>query len=398
MEQSNWVDVGVVKLNRHPTHQLNDWQQAKIIMSQDYYNVLGLQKGASKDEVKKAFRKLAAKYHPDKKTGDEEKYKAVTEAYAVLGDDKKKAEYDTYGQAFGGGNPFGGSSPFGGGFDFSQFQQGGVEFDIGDIFSQFGFGGGGQKMQRGRDISIDINLTFEESVFGVTRQVLLTKNCTCDTCHGTGAKPGTAMKTCPTCNGQGKIREQRQSMLGMVSTVRTCDTCHGTGEIPAEPCGVCGGAGVVRKEEEIQVKIPAGIQNGEVVRLTGRGEAIPNGKSGDLYIKIHVESHPTIKREGSTLSAELPVKLTDALLGATYQVATLDGEVAIKIPAGITHGEKLRIKNKGVPGEYGRGDFMVQVSIKLPKKLSRKARSLIVELQNEGMWCARLYDQDLSLL
>jgi len=354
-------------------------------MSKDYYSILGVEKGASKDEVKKAFRKMAAKYHPDKKTGDEEKYKEVTEAYSVLGDEKKKAEYDAYGQSFGAnGNPFGGGGGFGG-FDFSQFQQGGVEFDINDIFSQFGFGGQGRRVKRGRDISIDINLTFAESVFGVSRSVLLTKNNTCKTCSGSGAKPGTKLKTCETCSGQGRIHEQRQSIMGSFTTVRECGTCHGTGEIPTERCGACAGTGVARSEEEIKVKIPAGIQNGEVIRLTGQGEAIPNGQPGDLYIKIHAEAHPTIKREGTTLKTELPIKLTDALLGATYSVATLDGDVSVKIPAGVNHGELIRIKNKGVPTDYGRGDFMVRVSIETPKKLSRKARKLVEELQKEGV-------------
>jgi len=354
-------------------------------MSKDYYSILGVEKGASKDEVKKAFRKMAAKYHPDKKTGDEEKYKEVTEAYSVLGDEKKKAEYDAYGQSFGAnGNPFGGGGGFGG-FDFSQFQQGGVEFDINDIFSQFGFGGQGRRVKRGRDISIDINLTFAESVFGVSRSVLLTKNNTCKTCSGSGAKPGTKLKTCETCSGQGRIHEQRQSIMGSFTTVRECGTCHGTGEIPTERCGTCAGTGVARSEEEIKVKIPAGIQNGEVIRLTGQGEAIPNGQPGDLYIKIHAEAHPTIKREGTTLKTELPIKLTDALLGATYSVATLDGDVSVKIPAGVNHGELIRIKNKGVPTDYGRGDFMVRVSIETPKKLSRKARKLVEELQKEGV-------------
>jgi len=351
----------------------------------DYYEILGLQKGASKEEVKKAFRKKAAEHHPDKKTGNEEKYKEVTEAYAVLNDDKKKAEYDTYGQSFngagGGGNPFGG-----GGFDFSGFQQGGVEFDINDIFSQFGFGGGGrQQAKRGRDISIDINLKFEDAVFGVVRKVLLTKTNTCNTCDGNGAKPGTELSTCTTCNGQGKVREQRQSIMGSFDTVRECNTCNGSGKVPKERCGTCAGVGVAKAEEEIGIKIPAGIQNGEVIRMTGRGEAVPGGQPGDLYIKIHVEAHKTIKREGTTLSTTLPIKLTDALLGATYSVATLDGSVDIKIPAGVTHGEMMRIKEKGVPSERGRGDFMVRVSVETPKKLSKKATKLVEELRGEGI-------------
>lgn len=354
----------------------------------DYYQILGLQKGASRDEVKKAFRKMAAKYHPDKKTGDEEKYKEVTEAYAVLGDEKKKAEYDTYGHAFNNAGGAGGGS----GFNWQDFQgaQGGFggqgfEFDINDIFENFGFGGGRTQTQRGRDVSIDINLNFQESIFGVTRKLLITKNNTCKECEGTGAKKGTAMDNCSTCSGNGKIRETRQSIMGSFTTVRECNTCHGTGKIPKERCGRCAGAGVARSEEEISIKVPAGINNGEVIRMTGRGEAIPSGQPGDLYIKVHVEPHKTIKRDGSTLSTKLPIKLTDALLGAVYSVETLDGEVEIKIPAGITHGELIRIKDKGVPLDRGRGDFMVKVSIETPKKLSRSAQKLIEQLREEGI-------------
>lgn len=351
----------------------------------DYYAILGLERGASKEEVKKAFRKLAGQYHPDKKTGDEEKYKEVTEAYAVLGDEKKKAEYDAYGHAFSGN---GGSG--GGGFNWGDFgQQGGFgaqgfEFDLNDIFQNFGFGGVRQTA-RGRDVSIDINLTFRESIFGVTRKVLITKNNLCATCSGTGAKPGAGTTTCTTCAGNGKIRESRQSIMGSFTTVRECTVCHGTGQIPKERCGTCAGAGIMRSQEEISIAVPAGIADGEVIRMTGRGEAIPHGQPGDLYIKIHVEAHKTIKREGSTLTTHLPIKLTDALLGGTYRVETLDGEVDINVPAGIAHGELLRIKNKGVPVDRGRGDFMVKISIETPKKLSRKAQQLIEELRAEGI-------------
>ncbi len=351
----------------------------------DYYQILGLQKGASRDEVKKAFRKLSAQFHPDKKTGDEAKYKEITEAYATLGDEKKKAEYDTYGHSFAGGQPGGA-----GGFNWADFAQGGgngqgFEFDISDIFENFGFGGN-KKSSRGRDISIDINLNFEESVFGVTRKVLLTKNSTCEACTGTGAKKGTEMTTCTSCNGAGKIHETRQSIMGSFSTVRECSTCNGLGKVPKERCGACAGAGVTRRQEEIEIKVPAGIQNGEVIRMTGRGEAMPHGQPGDLYIKIHAEGHKTIKRDGSTLYSKLPIKLTDALLGGSYRIETLDGHVDINIPAGITHGELLRIKNKGVPVDGNRrGDFMVQISIEIPKSLSRKAKKMIEDLRAEGI-------------
>jgi molecular chaperone DnaJ len=354
----------------------------------DYYEVLGLTKGASKDEVKKAFRKLAAQYHPDKKTGDEAKYKEITEAYAVLGDDKKKAEYDSYGHAFNGGQP--GGAGFGG-FNWADFAtQGGFgaqgfEFDINDIFENFGFGGRQSKQTRGRDISIEINLPFKEAVFGTSRSVLITKNMLCAECTGTGAKKGAGMTSCGTCAGNGKIRETRQSVMGSFTTVRECSVCHGTGEIPKERCAHCAGAGVMRKQEEVQFKIPAGIEDGEVIRMPGRGEAMPHGQPGDLYIKVSVEAHRTIKRDGSTLMTNLPVKLSDALLGSTYSIETLDGNIDVKVPAGIGHGELLRVKEKGVPTDRGRGDFLIKVSIAMPKKLSKKAEKLIAELRDEGV-------------
>ncbi len=355
----------------------------------NYYETLGIEKGASKDEIKKAFRKLAAIYHPDKKTGDEAKFKEISEAYAVLGDDKKRAEYDAYGSAYNGagGQGFGG---FGGGFSWADFQQaaagqGGFEFDLGDMFGEM-FGGGRRSRQnRGRDISIDIELSFEEAVFGTVRKVLITKNALCDTCKGNGAKPGTSMTTCATCNGQGRVREVRNTFMGQVQTVRECDTCEGRGQTPKERCSDCAGAGITRRQEEIEVRIPAGIEHGEMIRMTARGEAVAGGTAGDLYIKIHVKKHPSIRRDGATLYADLHIKLTDALLGTTYKVGTLDGGVEIKIPAGIKHGELLRIKGKGVPSQGSRGDFMVKVHIDLPQKLSRKARKLVEELQEEGI-------------
>lgn len=352
---------------------------------QDYYEILGLQKGATKEEVKKAFRKLAAKYHPDKQTGDEAKFKEISEAYAVLGDEKKKAEYDTYGHAFngaGGGNQ---GQDFGG-FNWADFQQqgGGFEFNINDIFGDV-FGGGGQRQARGRDISIDIELAFADAVFGTTRKVLVTKNNTCEHCEGSGAKKGTDFVTCTTCNGNGKIREARRSIMGTFQTVRECTACNGTGQIPKEKCEFCRGAGVVRSEDEISIQIPAGIQNGEMIRMTGRGEAVQAGTPGDLYIKIHVKAHATISRDGSTLTSLLRIKISDALLGNVYTIETLDGNVEIKIPEGVKHGELLRIKGKGVPQGNTRGDFMVKIFIDVPQKLSRKARKLIEELKEEGI-------------
>lgn len=356
----------------------------------DYYTTLGLQKGASKDEVKKAFRKLAAQYHPDKKTGNEAKYKEITEAYAVLGDDKKKAEYDAYGHSFSGSQ---GGGPGFGGFSWGDFQQGfqgqQFEFDLNDIFQNFGFGGNSGsrgRTARGADISIDINVSFSDAIFGVKRTVLVTKNNVCSHCDGSGAEKGTSMIACSTCNGSGRVHENRQSILGTFSTVRECSVCHGAGKVPKTKCGHCAGQGITRAQEEITFTIPAGIQNGEVIRLTSKGEAMKGGQPGDLYIKVHVEAHPAITREGSTLTTKLAVKLTDALLGGDYKVTTLDGEMTITVPAGITHGELLRIKDKGVPIDGSRrGDFMVRIQVETPKNLSKNAKRLIEELRQEGI-------------
>ncbi len=351
----------------------------------NYYEILGVEKGASKDEVKKAFRKLASKYHPDKKTGDEAKFKEISEAYAVLSDDKKRAEYDTYGRSYAGGAQGGQWGGFQGGFG-----QGGVEFDINDIFENFGdiFGGGGRRAQeaRGHDISVDIELTFKESVFGTKRTIQLSKNDTCESCDGTGGKKGAEMTMCTTCNGNGKIRETRQSILGQFATVKECSDCHGQGKIPKEKCPDCHGAGIKRSEDAIEINIPAGIQAGEMIRLPGKGEAIRNGMPGDLYVKIHVAQHGVIKRNGNNLESVLNVKLSDALLGSKYHVETLDGPVDIKIPAGVKHGEILRIKGKGVPmSGSSRGDFHVNVLVDMPQKLSRKAKKLIEDLRKEGI-------------
>lgn len=346
----------------------------------DYYEVLGVQKSASKDEVKKAFHKLAHKYHPDKAGGDSERFKEVSEAYSVLSDDKKRAEYDSYGQTFGGnGAP--------GGWDFSGFNQGfgeGFGVDLGDIFGDFF--GGGNRTKRGRDISIDLELTFHESIFGVTRKVLMAKMVQCETCHGNGAKPGVGFTTCTTCGGKGAIHNTMSSPFGSFSTNVPCKPCRGTGQIPKEKCATCKGEGVYRKQEEIEIAVPAGIEGGEMIRLTGAGEAIAGGPSGDLYVKVHVRTDSRFKKDGPNLITDLSVKLSDALLGAEYGVETLEGKLTIGIPAGISHGELLRVKGKGVPmGKNKRGDLFVRIKIQLPNKLSREARKLVEKLKEEGI-------------
>lgn len=369
-------------------------------MTRNYYEILGVQKTASKDDIKKAFRTLAHKYHPDKKGGDEAKFKEVNEAYTVLSDDKKRAEYDAYGRVFSGGgfSAEGGPAPGGEGFEgfdfsnfasgqgFSGFGQGGAEFDLGDIFSDFFGRSSGSRQARGRDISIDVELTFAESVFGTERRILVNKTSMCDVCKGSGAKPGTSMQICRTCNGKGKIREMRRSIFGSVQTTRVCTDCNGSGQQPKEKCDECRGASVLRRQEEIVVRIPAGIEDGEVIRLGGAGEALKGGAPGDLYVKVHVARHPHLRKEGSNLFMDLTVKLSSALLGDEYKVETLDGSITVKIPEGIRHGEILRVKGKGVMLDKSRrGDLMIKIQIDLPSKLSKDAKRLIEELKREGI-------------
>lgn len=357
-------------------------------MTKNYYDVLGVAKSASKDEIKKAFHKLAHKFHPDKNGGDAERFKEVSEAYSILSDDKKRAEYDAYGRTFGAGAGAGAQGGFEG-FDFGDFMRGqgfgdGANFDFGDIFTDIF---GGARKRRGRDISIDIQLSFREAIFGVERNVLLTKVSTCKTCSGTGAKNDSERITCTRCNGSGRIHETRRSFLGAVTTARECDKCSGRGKIPKDPCADCTGLGVSRAEEEVSIAVPPGIENGEMIRMSGMGEAMPNGDPGDLYVKVHVASDPSFRKEGAHLITDLPIKLTDALLGARYSVKTIEGDsVEVKIERGAGNGDIVRVKGQGVPVREGkRGDLLVLLELKLPKTLSRKAEKIAQELRDEGV-------------
>ncbi|MBV9349729.1 MAG: molecular chaperone DnaJ [Patescibacteria group bacterium] len=354
-------------------------------MAKDYYQILGVDKKASKEDIKKAFRTLAHKYHPDKKGGDEAKFKEASEAYSILSDDKKRAQYDAYGQTFAqGGAP--------GGFDFSGFGAEGFEFnmdDLGDIFGGFSdiFGMGNRSRQaRGRDISIDIELSFRESVFGVTRRVLITKDSTCSRCSGSGAEPGTKTKQCPTCNGKGQIVESRRSPFGTFSVSSTCTTCKGRRVIPEKPCSVCRGSGIERRQEEITVVVPPGLDDGQVIRMAALGEAISGGATGDLYVKVHVRPDRRFRKEGYNIVMDLPIKVTDALIGSSRTIEALDGNVEIKIPPLRSTDEILRIKGKGVPvGQGKRGDLLIRVRLEFPQKVSSEAKTLLEKLRKEGV-------------
>lgn len=361
-------------------------------MAKDYYKVLGVERGASKDDIKKAFRKLAHQYHPDKNNGDDKKFKEVNEAYQILSDDQKRAQYDQFGsdfQGYGGGAQ---GNPFQGGFGGFQGQGGfNVNFeDLGDLGEMFGFGdifgGGRARERRGRDIATELTISFKDAAFGTERRVLLTKTSACKTCSGSGAKPGSKKVTCKTCNGKGQVRETRNSFFGSIATTAVCSVCSGLGEVPEIVCATCKGAGIENRQEEVAIVIPSGIENGEMIRMTGMGEAVKGGTAGDLYIKVNVSPDPVFKRSGKDVYMTLPIKLTEALLGGQRTVASLDGTVKVEIPEGATHGQEIRVKGEGIPAERGRrGDMLVRLEIATPNKLSKKVRELVEKLKEEGL-------------
>lgn len=348
--------------------------------NKDYYASLGLQKGASDEEIKKAFRKLAIKYHPDKNQGNkeaEDKFKEINEAYQVLSDPEKKARYDQFGTADFDGSGFG-SGGFGG-FDFSDM--GG----FGDIFDSFFGGGGGSSRrrngpQRGADLEYTVNLTFEEAIFGVEKEISINRSETCDSCKGSGAKTGTSAKTCPTCNGQGQVRVQRQTPLGSFVSTSTCSTCGGSGKVIDDPCTTCHGKGNVRKNRKITVNIPAGVDTGNVMPLRGQGDHGTNdGPPGDLYVRINVASSKKFTRKGNDIYIDTHISMGKAALGTEITVATVDGDVKYTIPAGTQSGTLFRLKGKGVPrvNSSGRGDQYVKVIVDIPKNLNDKQKEAL---------------------
>ncbi|MFR3181277.1 molecular chaperone DnaJ [Dysosmobacter welbionis] len=344
----------------------------------DYYEVLGVSRGASEDEIKKAYKKMARKYHPDLNPGDktaEEKFKEVNEAYEVLSDADKKARYDQYGHA--GVDPNFGAGGFGGGFDGS-FDFG----DLGDIFGSFfggGFGGGRRTNpnapQRGESIRMSIAISFEEAAFGCEKAVTVERYETCDTCHGNGCAPGTSPEVCPDCHGTGTVQVRRQTPMGVFATSSPCPKCGGKGRIIHQPCKDCRGSGMVRKKKTIQASIPAGIDNGQTISIRGQGNAGKNGgPAGDLLITITVRPHELFRREGTSVLCEAPITFTQAVLGAELEIPTIDGKVKYTLPEGTQSGTTFRLKGKGIPSinGRGRGDQYVTVYIETPKNLNKE--------------------------
>jgi molecular chaperone DnaJ len=347
----------------------------------DYYEILAVSRTASPEEIKKAYRKLAIQFHPDKNPGDkasEEKFKEASEAYEVLSDSSKRQSYDQFGHAAfqggaGGGNPFGGGG-FGGGFsDLNDI--------FGDIFSevfggQAGARGGRRAGKRGSDLRFDLQVTFEEAAFGAEKEIVIAKDIACKTCNGSGAKPGTSAETCKSCRGAGEVRFQQ----GFFTLSKPCSECQGTGQVIAQKCSTCRGSGKKHEDVHLEVKIPAGIDSGQKLKLKGEGDpGSKGGPAGDLYVVIHVKDHPFFRRDGYEVFCEVPVSFTQAALGSEIEVPTLDGPVKLKIPAGTQSHKKFRLRNKGVSHLNGRdrGDQFVTVLVEIPTKLTGEQKALL---------------------
>lgn len=344
----------------------------------DYYEVLGVEKNADEKELKKAYRKKAMKYHPDRNQGDkgaEEKFKEVNEAYEILSDSNKRARYDQFGHAGVDGNAQGG---FGGASGF-----GGFDDIFGDIFDMFGGGFSGSRRsgpRKGADLKKELAVSFEEAAFGTEKEITISRHENCSTCSGTGAKPGTSKKTCSKCSGTGEVRYAVRTPLGQMVSTKTCDECHGEGHIIDTPCKECNGAGKQLKEKKISVKIPEGVDTGSVISLRGEGEpGEKGGPNGDLYIVLRVRPHKIFKRDGNDVICEMPITFVQAALGDELVVPTLDGKIKYKMPEGTQSGTIFRIKGKGIPQlrGYGRGDHYIKVIVEVPKKLNEKQKELL---------------------
>ncbi len=360
-------------------------------MSQDYYTILGVSKNATNEDIKKAYRKLAHQYHPDK-GGDAEKFKQVSEAYQVLSNQEKRAQYDQYGRVFENGQAGGGQAGFNGqGFDFNGFDIN--DFNLGDIFGDvFGFGGGRGKSRaknRGDDIEIEIKLDLKDVLTGLKKTIYLGKMANCQRCNGAGGEPNTKVKQCFTCRGEGEVQELRKTMFGQVARFVVCPECKGQGRIPEKPCNVCSGEGRIKQDQKIDLNIPVGVDSGQVLKLESAGDAgIRGGKAGDLYIKILVKNHPVFQRKGDDLVTEKEISFSQAALGGEIEIKIIDGNIiSLKVPSGLQTGKVFKISGKGIThfNGWGKGNLYIKLVVKTPEKLTKKQKDLLEQLKKEGM-------------
>lgn len=363
-------------------------------MAKDYYRSLGVARNATKEEIKKAYRELAHKYHPDK-GGDAERFKEINEAYSILSNDEKRSQYDQFGHAFegaGGGHQGGFQWPGGFRMDFgAEGMPGGGDFDFSDVFEDLFAGGGSTRTKsrerKGKDIRIDLELSFEESILGTKKEIELYKLSRCVQCGGSGAEKGSKMNPCPTCLGKGNIQKTQRTFLGSFTQVSTCAECAGSGKRPEVACRQCKGNGVEQRSETFEVFIPKGMRDGEMLKMTGKGEAsVAAGTPGDLYIHIHVAPHKVFRRQGDDIIMQLPIKLSQAIIGASVEIVAVDGGIKLKIPEGTQPGDILNVRGKGAYSSsgYGRGNLLIEINVGLPKKASRKIKEIAEGLTKEG--------------
>lgn len=358
-------------------------------MAKDYYQVLGVEKNASPEDIRKAYHKLAHQHHPDK-GGDENKFKEVNEAYQTLSNKDKRAQYDQFGHVFEGGQQPGGWD-FGFGQGFSG-QQGFDPSDLGDLFGEmFGFGGNGRKqnIKKGKDIEVDLELPLEAVLKTQEKEFSLYQEVVCTRCRGKGAEPNTPLNECFTCRGTGEVQQIQRTIFGSITRLAVCPECGGEGQKPSKPCNVCKGEGRIRSEEKIKIFIPAGVDTSQVIKVEGKGEAgRKGGQPGDLYVRIFVKKHPLFQRKGDDLLTNTPVSFSQAALGGEIEIATLGGKnIVLKVPAGTESGKVLRISGKGIPhfSSYGTGDMYVKLVVKTPQRLTKKQKELLEELKKEGI-------------
>ena len=359
--------------------------------SKDYYSILGVSKDATADDLKRAYRKLAKQYHPDAQHTEEDKknaeakFKEINEAYSVLSDENKRAQYDRFGSNFEQAGFGGGYGNYGGAYGFDGF--GGMDIDLEDILGSV-FGGGfssskkSQGPSRGSDIKTTMSLKFEEAAFGVKKEINITRNEKCDCCNGSGAKPGSKIITCDKCGGRGKVQITQNTIMGAFSTVKTCDKCSGTGKVIETPCEKCSGKGIVRKSRKIEINVPAGIDDGQAISLRGEGDAgKKGGPNGDLYVIMKVLPHKYFKRNGYDISANVRVPFAKMALGGDIKIPTLEGEMEFNIPEGTTSGTKFRVKDQGIPvlNGKGRGSLEFTVDVDVPKKLTDEQREILTQ-------------------
>ncbi len=360
-------------------------------MAKDYYQILGISQNASPEEIKKAYRKLAHKHHPDK-GGDEKKFKEIAEAYQILSDKEKRTQYDRFGRVFEGGAGFEPGFDFG--FGRGKFGED-FEFDFGDLGEMmeeiFGFSQPQRKkdLKRGKDIEVEIEIPLEDTLKGKEKEITLAKMISCSRCQGTGAEPGTPIRECFSCRGTGEVQQIKKTFFGSFTRATTCPECGGEGYRPEKPCNVCKGEGRVRGAEDIKIFIPAGVDTNQVIKVERKGEAgRKGGKPGDLYARIFVKSHPIFKRKGDDLYLKIPISFSQVTLGDEVEITILeDKKVLLKVPSGTESGKILRISNKGIPhfSGYGKGDMYIELIVKTPKRLTKKQKELLEELKAEGI-------------